>query len=276
MGNPEQFGETLREWRARRGLSQLELGLQAEVSARHISFIETGRSRPSRMMVMRLAGSLDLALREQNALLLGAGFAPHYGERPLTDAEMAGARRALRTILEAREPYPAFALDRYWDLVLWNRPQEMLLRDVVPDGGTLADLNALDLVFRPGMMREQIMNWPEVAAAVLRRLRRQISRLGPNERLAALLKRVLDAPGVATLDRAADPDTAPAILVPLRMNDGTRTLSWFTTLEVFGATGEATLEELVVESFYPADEATRAFVEEMARPPAPKTRRSPG
>lgn len=115
-----------------------------------------------------------------------------------------------------------------------------------------------------------------MAAAVLRRLRRQISRLGPDERLAALLKRVLDAPGVATLDRTADPDTAPAILVPLRMNDGTRTLSWFTTLEVFGATGEATLEELVVESFYPADEATRAFVEEMARPPAPKTRRSPG
>ena len=272
MGNVDRFGACLREWRGRRGLSQLELGLRAEVSSRHISFIETGRSRPSRAMVMRLAGSLDLPLREQNALLLGAGFAPRYGERPLSDAEMSDARRALRIILEAREPYPAFALDRYWNLVLWNRPQGMLLRDVVPGGGTLADLNALDLVFQPGRVREQIENWPEVAAAVLRRLRRQIERLGPDERLAAILKKVLDAPGVtaidAAADRAADPDTAPPILVPLRMNDGQRVLSWFTTLEVFGATGEATLEEMVVESFYPADDATRAFVEEMVFPPA--------
>ena len=272
MRNLDRFGESLREWRARRGLSQMELGLRAEVSSRHISFIETGRSRPSRSMVMRLAGSLDLPLREQNAMLLGAGFAPHYGERPLSDAEMSDARRALRIILEAREPYPAFALDRTWNLVLWNRPQEMLLRDVVPAGGTLAEINALDLVFQPGRVREQIVNWPVVAAAVLRRLRRQMARLGPDERLAAMLKKVLEAPGVAALDaaadRAADRDTAPTILVPLRMNDGQRVLSWFTTLEVFGATGEATLEELVVESFYPADDATRAFVEEMVFPPA--------
>lgn len=271
MERVEPFGETLREWRARRGLSQLELSLRADVSARHISFIETGRSRPSRSMVMRLAGSLDLPLREQNVLLLAAGFAPHYGERPLSDAEMAGARRALRIILQAREPYPAFALDRHWNLILWNRTQEMLLRDAVPVGGTLADLNALDLVFRPGPVREQILNWTEVAAAVLRRLRRQIARLGPDERLAAALARVLESPGVAAIDaagRAADPEVAPPILVPLRMHDGRRTLSWFTTLEVFGATGEATLEELVVESFYPADDATRAFIEEVAPPPA--------
>lgn len=258
------FGERLRMWRQRQGMSQLELGLRAEVSARHISFLETGRSRPSRSMVLRLAGALEVPLRSRNELLLVAGFAPRYGERSFDDAELGEARRALRLILDTHEPNPAFVLDRMWRIVLWNRTQGYMLREVHGEGGSPADLNALDLVFEPGPLRDSLVNWEEVAAAVLRRLRRQLARLDAADPLHETWRRIRALPGVAELDLAEDPGTRAAALVPMRMRAGDEVLTWFSTLAVFGATGDVTLEELVIESFFPGDDVTRRYVARLA------------
>jgi len=256
------FNTLLRGWRARRGYSQYALALDAGVSSKHLSFLETERAHPSREMVLRLAGVLDLPLRERNTLLLSAGFAPRFGERPWTSREMEEALRAVRLMLDAHEPYPAFALDRYWNIVLWNDPLVVMLSDVAEDG-SIDRINALDLVFQPGLMRERFVNWEEVAVAVLKRLRRQIARAAEDEKLQELWRRVREAPGVAGLIREGHSEEVPPILVPMKIReeDG-QVLTWINTLAVFGATGDVTLDELVVESFFPADGATRRFVEQ--------------
>ena len=258
------FGETLKGRRMRRGLSQLDLGLAADVSSRHISFLETGRARPSREMVLRLSGGLDLPLRKRNELLLSAGFAPRYGARSLDDAELAEARQALQFILDAHEPYPAFVLDRFWQIVLWNRPQGLLLADLHGKGGSPADLNALDMVFAPGPTRDSCLNWEELASAVLRRLRRQVTQAGPGDPIRETWGRILGFPGVAELNHAEEPGRSPPIIVPMLIREGDQVFTWFSTLAVFGATGDVTLEELVIECFFPGDDATRAFVKDAA------------
>lgn len=260
----DPFGSQLKAWRERRRVSQLDLGLTAEVSARHISFLETGRSRPSRSMVLRLADALELPLRARNELLLAAGFAPRYEERSLGDGELSEARRALQFVLDAHEPNPAFVLDRMWQIVLWNRTQGYLLRELHPEDGSPADLNALDLVLASGPVRESLENWEEVARAVLRRLRRQLLRLGPSDPLQATWERLQTLPGVAELDLFDDGLESTLVLVPMRMREGDRVLTWFSTLAVFGATADVTLEELVIESFFPGDDVTREFVAELA------------
>jgi len=256
------FNNLLKGWRSRRGVSQLALAHDAGVSARHISFLETGRAGPSRDMVLRLAGALDLPLRERNGLLLSAGFAPRFGERPLTSQEMQEALRAVRLMLDAHEPYPAFALDRYWNIVHWNRPLALMLSDLTADGKSIDRINALDLVFRPGLLREQFVNWEEVAGAVLKRLHRQVVRAASDERLQDLWRDVQGSPGVATLVGERHADEVPPILVPMKIREGDRVLTWINTLATFGATGDVTLDELVVESFFPGDEATRRYVEQ--------------
>ena len=258
------FGSSLKGWRERKGVSQLDLGLQAGVSARHISFLETGRAGPSRSMVLKLALTLDLPLREQNNLLLSAGFAPRYGERSLDDGEAEEARRALQFILDVHQPYPAFVLNRTWQIVLWNKTQGFMLSKLHGLEGSPADLNALDLVFAPGPMRESLVNWEEVARAVLRRLRRQVSQAGPGDPLHGIWDRIQGMPGVAGLDPVKDAGQPVPILVPMRIREGDEVLTWFSTLAVFGATGDVTLEELVIESFFPGDEASRTFVEQLA------------
>jgi len=237
------------------------MSLEAGVSARHLSFLETGRARPSRHMVLRLATALDLPLRERNGFLLSAGFAPRFGERPLTSAELEQAFHAVRLMLDAHEPYPAFALDRYWNIVLWNRPLAALLADLTSAGESIDEINALDLVFEPGLMRERFLNWGEVAGAVLKRLRRQVVRAASDERLQETWNKVEASHGVADLIREGHHDETPPVLVPMKIRQGDRVLTWINTLAVFGATGEVTLDELVVESFFPGDEDTRRFVE---------------
>ncbi len=259
------FGANLQQWRTQRGLSQMALGLEAGVSARHISFLETGRAGPSAEMVLRLSRALDLPLRERNALLVSAGFAPRFGHRPLDDGEMAQALAAARYLLEAHEPFPALALDRLWRIVLCNRPQAYLFRDLADEHGSLAHVSVLDLVFAPGPFRDSFVNWEEVAVAVLRRLRRQVQRAGRDREIRALWERVVAAPGVDGLIRAEPvPGPAPA-LVPIQVREGDRTLTWLNTLASFGASGDVTLEELVIESFYPGDEETRAYAAEIAK-----------
>ena len=259
------FGDGLKSWRDRRGISQLHLALEAGVSARHVSFLETGRARPSRAMVLKLAAALDLPLRERNDLLLSAGFAPRYVERSLDDADVREARRALQFILDAHDPYPAFVIDRYWQIVLWNRTQALLLADLTDPDGSPADLNALDLVFKPGLGRENFVNWEEVAAAVLRRLRRQVARAGPGDPLHRKWAEVREQPGVAAaMKLTEDADRPPPILIPMKIRNGETVFTWYSTLAVFGATGDITLEELVIECFFPGDESTRAFVKQIA------------
>lgn len=260
----EGFGPQLKRWRQQRGISQLDLGFQAEVSARHISFLETGRSRPSCSMVLRLADALDVPLRARNDLLLEAGFAPRYGARSLEDRDLIEARRALQFVLDMHEPNPAFVLDREWQILLWNRTQGYMLRDLHGAGGSPSDLNALDLVFAPGPIRTSFENWNEVARAVLRRLRKQLARVGPDDPLVGTWERILAQPGVAELDRVEDPGRPAPILVPMRIREGNQVFTWFSTLAVFGATGDVTLEELVIEAFFPGDDVTRTYVERLA------------
>jgi len=212
-------------------------------------------------MVLRLATALDLPLRERNGFLLSAGFAPRFGERSLKCAELEQAFHAVRLMLDAHEPYPAFALDRYWNIVLWNRPLEALLADLPSRGDSISEINALDLVFEPGLMRDRFLNWEEVASAVLKRLRRQVIRAASDERLKETWDRVEASPGVADLLHDDPPEEAPPVLVPMKVRQGDLVLTWINTLAVFGATGDVTLDELVVESFFPGDEATRRFVE---------------
>jgi transcriptional regulator with XRE-family HTH domain len=257
------FGSQLRGWREIRDLSQLDLGLAADVSARHISFLETGRSQPSRSMVVRLAQVLDVPLRERNELLLAAGFAPRYGERSLSDDELDEVRIALRFLLDAHDPYPAFVLDRHWNVALRNRGYERLLAALGVDERSSS--NVLDLVFQPGPLRERVVNWTEVALAVLRRLRRQMARYGRDEELQRRFEQIRSLPDVARLESDARDEGAAAILVPLEVRFGDRVLSWFNTLTVLGSPGDATLEELVIETLFPADEATRRVALEMAR-----------
>ncbi|MDX1644352.1 MAG: helix-turn-helix transcriptional regulator [Thermoanaerobaculia bacterium] len=266
------FGARLREWRKRRGLSQLDLGLDAEVSARHLSFLETGRSNPSREMVLRLGAALDLPLRERNELLLEAGFAPEFEERGWDDDELAAVERGLEHLLEAHDPYPAFVIDRYWDLVRWNRSHEALLGEIEGYGRS-EPVNALELLLRPGALRDRVANWDEVAAVVMARLERQIARTG-DERLRRLWDWAREQPGVFEVTAAGRPTTRRPF-VPLELDLGSRPLGaghlgdgrlrLFNTLAVVGATGDVTLDEMVIEAFYPADEATREFLQERAR-----------
>lgn len=258
-----QFGTLVREWRARRGLSQLDLALQADVSARHLSFLETGRSHPSREMVLRLAIALDLPLRERNELLLGAGFAPRYSQRAMDDVALEQAHAALEFILRMHEPYPAFVLDREWNIVLANRPQRRLQEELLGPASHRQPANVLDWMFEPGPVRDSIDNWSEVARVVLMRLKRQLARVSADDPLQARSKRILAGSSAADLN-SLEPNADPApVLVPMHTRLGPRRLSWFTTLAVFGATGDVTLDELVIESLFPADEATRATVEKL-------------
>ena len=262
MLDNRSFREQLRLWRQARGSSQLDLAAEAGVSTRHLSFLETGRARPSRDMVGRLGEALDLPLRARNDFLLSAGFAPQFGARPLDAAELQEARRALQFLLKMHEPYPAFVVDGEWTIVMLNAAQEGLFRLLLPGDVDRQKLNALDLIFKPGLLRERMTNWSEVASAVLRRLRRQLASRPDDEAIQALWVRVRRSPGVAELPQTFAGEHPP-ILVPVRIEHDGHTLSWFSTIAVFGATGEITLEELVIESFFPADEATRQFVERM-------------
>jgi transcriptional regulator with XRE-family HTH domain len=252
---PIQVGTLLRSWRRRRSLSQLELALDADVSTRHISFLETGRSRPSRDMVLRLAEQLDVPLRERNELLLAAGYAPIYEERTLTDAEMSPVRDALNRFLRAHEPYPALVIDRQHDLVAANDAAGLLLEGVDPE--LLAEpANVLRIALHPRGMAPRTMNLAEWSSQLLRRLRREAHLTG-DERLDRLHDELARYPGVDRGGTSAEIDAAE-ILLPLRIRDrdGTSELSLFSTIATFGSPADITISELAIEAFYPANART--------------------
>ncbi|HET8759204.1 MAG TPA: helix-turn-helix transcriptional regulator [Solirubrobacteraceae bacterium] len=253
-------GTLLRDWRRRRRLSQLDLALEAGVSARHVSFLETGRSRPSREMVLHLSEQLDIPLRDRNQMLLAAGFAPAYAERAIDAPEMAPVREALDRILKGHEPYPAVVVDRWWDLAGANGGVALLTSMVAPH---LLEppANALRITLHPEGMAPHIRNLPEWRAHLLDRLRRQVAVTG-DERLAALRDELDAYPG----GEATLPAHEPGIAVPLRLDAGGAELRFLSTISTFGTAVDITLAELAIEAFFPADEETADYVRGATRP----------
>ena len=251
---PAPVGRLLRGWRERRRLSQLDLALRAEVSARHLSFIETGRSRPTSEMIIRLAQQLDVPLRERNVLLLSGGYAPAYPANGLADPPMSAVHEAIEHVLRAHEPFPAVVIDARWDLVAAN--------DAVPlltEGAAAALLeppvNVLRLSMHPEGMASRIVNLAEWRAHLLHRLDHDIESSG-DPALIALRDELAAYPSPPPATR---PDTR-AILVPMRVRVRGTVLSLFSTTTVFGTPRDVTLSELAIESFYPADAPTAAFL----------------
>jgi len=250
--NSLSFGPQLRAWRQRRKLSQLDLALDAETSQRHLSCLESGRARPSREMVLRLAGQLDVPLRERNALLLAAGYAPAFAEKPLDAPEMAAARAVVQRILDGHAPHPALAVDRHWHMVAANAGIAPLLAGVADKALLEGRVNVLRLSLHPRGLAPAIVNLGEWRAHLLERLERQILASG-DPALGVLL---------AELRRYPAPEHAPVagpgIAVPLVLETPLGRLSFLSTTTLFGTPMEVTLSELAIEAFYPADEATAA------------------
>ncbi len=250
-----QLGPLLRDWRQRRRLSQLDLAGDARISTRHLSFIETGRSRPSRGLILHLGELLELPLRERNRLLLAAGFAPHFAEHALASAPLQPALEALQHLLQAQDPNPAVVVDRHWNLVLANRMAERLLAGVAPDL-LQPNCNVLKLTLHPLGLASAIINLGEWRAHLLARLRRQVAVDGNGE-LSSLLQ---ELSGYAPLPDEDQPggyrSPAPDVLVLLRLRSPAGELRLFSTITVFGTPIDITLSELALESFYPADADT--------------------
>ncbi|MGK2948106.1 MAG: helix-turn-helix domain-containing protein [Acidimicrobiales bacterium] len=249
-------GHLLRDWRQRRRLSQLDLSNEAAVSARHLSFVETGRSKPSRELVLHLAEHLEVPLRERNSLLLAAGYAPVYVARPLDAEEMDPVRQALDQILTAHQPFPALIVDRHFDLVTANDAAFTLFTAGVAPHLLEPPVNVVRLGLHPDGLGPRVRNLPELAEHLLIRLQRQLA-VAPDPDLAALHAEVSAYPGVAGHRASTSVDPATLLFVPMVFEgpDGT-VLSLFSTLATFGTALDITLAELSIEAFFPADEAT--------------------
>ena len=247
------IGELLRAWRQRRSLSQLELALEADVSSRHVSFLETGRARPSREMVLRLADHLDIPLRERNRLLLAAGYAPLYVERSLEEPEMAPVHQALDRFLRAHEPYPAIVIDRHHNLVSGNDALGALTEGVAPE--LLAPpANALRIALHPRGMAPRTLNLEEWSAHLMHRLRREAA-LTADPELRRLHDELAAYPGVS-VEAPRGEGSGSDIVIPLRLRSGDGELAFFGTISTFGTPVDITLDELTIEAFYPANAAT--------------------
>ena len=255
---PRPVGTHLRDWRQRRRLSQLNLACDAEISARHLSFLETGRAQPSREMILRLAEQLEIPIRERNVLLLAAGFAPVFPERPLSDPALAPATDAIALTLDAHKPYPAFALDRHWNIVASNSALPQMFDGVAPE--LLAPpMNALRISLHQQGLAPHIANLGVWRAHLLHRLRRQID-LTADATLLDLQRELLSYPAPPEiighrLDEA---------IVPLQIYVGGKLLSLFSTTMIFGTPADITLSELALEFFFPANAQTAQIVRNFA------------
>jgi transcriptional regulator with XRE-family HTH domain len=247
------IGELLRDWRRRRNLSQLELSLGAEVSSRHVSFVETGRARPSREMVLHLADHLEVPLRERNSLLLAAGYAPLYRERSLDTPDMTPVHEAIERFLRAHEPYPAVVLDRHYNLISANDATALLTAGVAPE---LLEppANAYRIALHPNGMAPRIVNLHEWSPHLLHRLRRQAVITG-DPQLKSLHDELASYPGIIV---EPPPEETPGadIVLPPRLRGGDTELAFLSTISTFGTPPDITLAELSIEAFYPANAQT--------------------
>jgi transcriptional regulator with XRE-family HTH domain len=253
------FGEHLRAWRLRRRMSQLDLAGEADISTRHLSFVETGRSVPSREMVLRLAERLDVPLRERNALLVAAGYAPMYRERPLDDPALAAAREAVQLILKSHEPYPALAVDRHWNLLAHNALVPHLLAGVAASL-VQPPVNVLRLSLHHEGLAPRIVNIGQWRHHLFERLRQQIQVTGDTQ-LQALEQELRSYPAPPDGDATRLAGEVLGIVVPLRLRTPSGVLNLISTTTIFGSPVDVTLQELALETFFPAD----AFTGEMLR-----------
>ena len=260
-------GEHLREWRLRRRMSQLDLALEADISTRHLSFLETGRAQPSRDMILHLAERLDVPLRERNLLLTAAGYASVFHERSLDDPTLVAVRTAIDLVLAGHEPYPAVAVDRRWNLVSANQAVGLLIAGV-SEKLMRPPVNALRLALHPEGLAPRTINLAEWRSHLLVRLRRQIEMTADAE-LIALLKELETYPAPHGGHLVQPPSAAATVLLSLRLQTGEGLLSLFSTVTVFGTPIDVTVAELALECFYPADAATAEILQRMA-----KTRRA--
>jgi transcriptional regulator with XRE-family HTH domain len=260
------FGRLLRQWRARRRMSQLDLAVEAGISSRHVSFIETGRTQPSREMVLLLAHVLDMPLRNRNDLLMVAGYAPVYGETGLDAPTMTQARRALDFILRQQEPYPALALDRHWNVLKVNegsaRVQAYFLDPVAV--AELGPPNAMRLMFHPRAFRPYIVNWEATAASLIQWLHRDVLNGFADAETHGLLQELLSYPDVPRHWRTFDLDASTAPFLSIQFRKAETDLRFFTMLTSLGTPHDITLQGLRIESYFPADEATEVGMRRLA------------
>lgn len=256
MPDRTPFANALRDWRTRRRMSQLDLALEAGISARHLAFLETGRANPSRDMVAQLMAALEVPLRDRNDLLLTAGFAPAYEQRPLEDADLKPLRLALDRLLERHAPYPGILLDRAWNIVGANKAAAMLF-DLI--GGDPNDTNILTRLANSDRTAEIIENWPDLAADFAQRLKTEALKSADHELLARLdAFREKVAAGVGQLPSA--PDDSPLLRARFRLPNGAR-MSLFSVVGQFSAAHDVTAADLRFELFFPADDASRKVLE---------------
>ena len=255
-------GAHLKDWRQRRRMSQLDLACEARISARHLSFVETGRSLPSREMILHLAEQLQIPMRERNVLLVAAGYAPIFPERPLSDPALEAARRAIDIVLESQKPYPAFAINRHWDVVFSNAALPQLY-DGVAEELLAPTVNALRLCLHPRGLAPRTANFSEWRAHLLGRLKHEMN-LVADPKLIALWNEVTAYPLPEGAGEApsVDPQT---IMIPFRVHTSAGLLSFYSATTLFGTPSDVTLSELAIESFFPADRETNARVKMLAQ-----------
>ena len=253
------LGEQLREWRTRRRMSQMDLALDTEMSTRHLSFIETGRSKPSAAMLQRIADCLEVPHRARNALLLAAGYAPDFQERPLDSAEMTGMKAIVEHVLKGHEPYPALAVDRHWNMIAANDAIAILIEQISPELLT-PPVNVLRLALHPEGLAPQIVNYGMWRAHILHRLDLQIEASADPE-LAALRAEIA---GYAVEANDNDVGAVSSIAVPLVLDTVAGRISFVSTVTIFGTPVDITLSELAIEAFFPADAESAALLQKLA------------
>ncbi len=245
---PETFGDHLRLWRRIRGFSQLQLSVRADVSARHVSFMESGRAKPSRQMVDTVADALDIPLRARNPMLLAAGFAPAYRETALEAPDASYIRKVLETVLKSTEPFPSLVLDRDWRVLMTNQGGGLLM-SLAGEGA--ADKTMFELMLLPGPMRDAIVNWDEVVSDVLKRVRREADHAGDDSVLKEMMQML--PKGWKPPRRAT---SQVPLIIPLHMRLGGIDLRFTSIIGSLGTAADIGLSELSIETFLPADEAT--------------------
>lgn len=263
MAPARSLGDYLRDWRQRRRMSQLDLALEAEISQRHLSFIESGRSVPSRDMLLHLAERLDVPLRQRNPMLLAAGFAPLFSERSLDDPALRPARQAIDMVLKGHEPYPALAVDRHWTLVAANAAVAPLLAGVTDPSLLAGPVNVLRVSMHPMGLAPHIANLPEWRVHLLERLHQQISATA-DPVLGELLKELSAYPAPSEKQDHAGGHDYAGIAVPFELQTEAGLLSFISTTTVFGTPVDVTLSELAIESFFPANRETVEILAQMA------------
>jgi transcriptional regulator with XRE-family HTH domain len=255
---PTSIGGLLQYWRKARSLSQLALAHEADVSPRHVCFLETGRARPSREMVLLLASVLDVPLRERNGLLLAAGFAPMYSETRLDDPELGAVRVALAAILRQQEPYPAVVMNRHWDIVGGNDAAGAFFASMLGEVRAREPANVLRMMFDPAGLRPYVSNWEAVAEMLIQRVQREAVGGVKDGRTAQLLAEVLAFPGVPSDLRRPRLDVPLLPVIPVNFQKGGDAYSFFSTVTTLGTPQDITLQEVRIESFFPADAQTEA------------------